>query len=580
VIVDYKTKNYLVKDSVAILTPSYLLSTWVVASGSIKYSIAPKNLTSNKYREPINLYRNNVLMTKVANSGLIDTELKWSYDSATGKIYIKVVTVAIMVMTFNLYYASRGFKLPNDLLSGPEVYYEPRIINNPSFINNTKDKFIGVSVVSEASFSLINVENDYFESIDKMLYDANYSFYNKKCLIYRILTQEDNQPVQLLFSGYIDSWSMDNQQINFTATDFVRQLDNSVQTVEYNITTYPLVDPSMIGLVERIIYGKATVKVVNISYVEGGTTSQNRIWKVSLHPNKAIDAIYIKRYSTTTPLTITTHYSLNADKNIITLVNNVEALLGISLITEREEIYATVQGKMDGSLNLIQYPGDVVKDIFTLIGISTSDLDLAKFDTGNAFKLGFAIPQGVSDSRPTARDVIDKINETVIGFLYNTNEFKIAYSIAGMPTFTYTSSKTLDKDIDLIGRQQSADKTDMISFVAVRYRYDEMNQNYVKTHTLTDNNSSYLHNNYQTKTIETLLYGSIYTTSPDVYDYEILATRYLYYFSRPYITESFTLKQQIDDKMMGDCVTIDGRVYEIIKLDKSINDTNVTVRLV
>ena len=74
----------------------------------------------------------------------------------------------------------------------------------------------------------------------------------------------------------------------------------------------------------------------------------------------------------------------------------------------------------------------VVKYLLTAVGLS-SLIDTASFtevDSVSTPYLGFAIPKNFSETAvPVVRDIINTVNQSVFGSLYQTNDFQLAYSI-------------------------------------------------------------------------------------------------------------------------------------------------------
>ena len=84
------------------------------------------------------------------------------------------------------------------------------------------------------------------------------------------------------------------------------------------------------------------VGCVNIDYVDdGATTSDNRVWRISVHPNFSVKEVWLRE----TKLTLTTHYTVNGNKDEITLVNNIEAGLGWDDINVGDIVYALVEAE-------------------------------------------------------------------------------------------------------------------------------------------------------------------------------------------------------------------------------------------
>ncbi len=211
---------------------------------------------------------------------------------------------------------------------------------------------------------------------------------------------------------------------------------------------------------------------------------------------------------------------------------------------------------------------DIVKDILTQVDFDLSELDLASFTTAkaaNTYKIAMALPRTIDDERPTAREAVEMINRSVIGFLTNDGDFKIKFQIYSIGS----SQETLDIDRDVIGRARPTETADMASSVVVEYAYSERFYKSIQK-TKTDNDAKYLHLNDKSNTIDSVLRLDA--------DAQSLLDDHSTYYGDEFKTENFTVKLQIADLQIGDFITVDGNVLEIQKLNRSISKIGVTAR--
>lgn len=556
----FKNNPSIQKDSIIIIEPSYRLNAFALDAGLYKDSV----LNSKK---PIRLEKNGVELTRVASTGAVDDDTKWYTDGSF--VYIKTFTAGDwVVVDFEMFFGSQGFKLPRDLdTSGSEeiIYCEPRISGIPTFGRNQKDQLAGISIAGDASFSLLNTNEETFTSLKTSI--ETYSFHEKNIRIYRYLILEKGQPIVLVFRGIIDNWNITRTKVTFSCRDFLKKMGSAVQTNEYDTGEYPDLDPLFQGIVQRTIYGQTLAICVGIDYAETPTQLNNRKWRVSLHANKSIEAVYLDD----TLLTLTTHYTINGNNNEITLIDNLETALSIDTIDAGAIIKVDVKGKMDGSSNLIDNASDIVKDILKTVGFNDNDLDLPSFAQAkidNTYEISMNLPKEINSARPTAKEVVELVNKSVLGYLTNDTEFKLKFNIFQ----TKASSLTLDIDIDLINRNIRYITSDMRSKIILKYNYDETKTKYLNTLTNTNETTLYLHKNKRSKTIETVLRV--------LADVQNLISDYSDYFGNPYIRESFGVKLQMIDNFLGDFITVDENDLELISLDESIDDAQVQARRV
>jgi hypothetical protein len=551
---DYKHKTFSVKDSLIIIEPAQEISGFTLDSGYYKKAVDYK---------PSQMRRDGTIMEEVFDIDDVDTNNKFYYDGSF-VWFDHDPSSNYITHFFELYFGSRGFKLPRDLGSSTDiVYFEPRIQGNPSFSKTGKDRIQGISVNGDASFILIDTNDDIFDPLDDLL--EAYSFVNKRVEVYRYMSEEDTQDIVKLFKGTLTGWVIGRRSVTFNAKDYLRRLDNSVQKTEYTTSLFPNCDPNFIGKVQRVIYGETMVGCVNIDYVDdGATTSDNRVWRISVHPNFSVKEVWLRE----TKLTLTTHYTVNGNKDEITLVNNIEAGLGWDDINVGDIVYALVEGKMDGGSALMDNASDIVKDILYEVDFVDAELDLASFTTAkaaNTYKIAMALPKKREDPRPTAKESIERINKSVFGFLSNDGDFKIKFNI-----YTVGSSKaTVDVDRDMLSYDRVYDTTEMASKVVVEYEYSERFDNST-SQTKTDNDAKYLHLNDSSHTIESVLRQSADATS--------LLDDYSAFYAEEFKTESFSLKLQLADCQIGDFITVEGNLLEIQKIDRSITGSKVSAR--
>lgn len=182
---------------------------------------------------------------------------------------------------------------------------------------------------------------------------------------------------------------------------------------------------------------------------------------------------------------------------------------------------ATTNGVKTGTF--IKTPAQMVSDMLTRIGLS-SLMNTASFTTAQAdcpYKLAIAIPENRSDTKTdSARDYINKINQSVLGSLFQNEDFELEYSILS-PKKPAGLLQLAERDI-LQGWSVNSDSSKIVKTVRVRYLNREfdpssLNVSFVET-TKTSDAAQYLANNENELLVESCLVDA--TTA------QIMANRY------------------------------------------------------
>jgi hypothetical protein len=139
----------------------------------------------------------------------------------------------------------------------------------------------------------------------------------------------------------------------------------------------------------------------------------------------------------------------------------------ITHIEDESLITADCLGMESGGV-WIKTASDVVKDIVTndagFATINTASFDQAKDDCD--FIMSIVLPESVGGEAPFARDVINKVNESVFGSLYGNTSESVSYSILNSDKpETYTEIK----DDDIISWKSSTE-AQIKNNVIVNYR--------------------------------------------------------------------------------------------------------------
>ncbi len=243
-------------------------------------------------------------------------------------------------------------------------------------------------------------------------------------------------------------------------------------------------------------------------------------------------------------------------------------------IGDTSKIIAEVYGKTDDGTEggvLLSTAAEVVEDLLTEAGVSES-LDAASFTQAAEdapYLISLALPYIKGSKAPKIRDVITRINDSVIGSLYNNIGSEIKYKVLD-------ASRTLDDatlldDGDVLSYTVQTDSTDILRKVIIRYAdRDADTTTEQPTYSVVQAESEFVANSGiegQVETVQTVLYAEA--------DAEIIAQRISFIRELASSTVSISVKLQLADAVLNDLVTVDlARLYA--RLGTSGTDTTKT----
>lgn len=148
--------------------------------------------------------------------------------------------------------------------------------------------------------------------------------------------------------------------------------------------------------------------------------------------------------------------------------------------TTAAELSVDCLGKTDTGLSsgaLLATGPAIVQDLLYNVGFSASDLDLPSFSESsqiNPAEIGLAIPSKYSETKsPKVRDVINKINQSILGSLIQTADFKLKYSVIS-PKRSNTAAKFYERDV--LSFKINSDSSKIVKTVRVNYIPREFDQ--------------------------------------------------------------------------------------------------------
>lgn len=144
---------------------------------------------------------------------------------------------------------------------------------------------------------------------------------------------------------------------------------------------------------------------------------------------------------------------------------------------DRVKLACDVIGRTENGAStgvFIKTAAQMVKSLLTVGGladlIDTASFSVAQGDSTH--RLGVVIPGLVRDTKPpTVRDVVNKINQSVLGSLYQNQDFQFSYYILSPKRDQSTAVKFTERDV--LGFSVQSDSGRIVRTARVRYRTKE-----------------------------------------------------------------------------------------------------------
>lgn len=226
----------------------------------------------------------------------------------------------------------------------------------------------------------------------------------------------------------------------------------------------------------------------------------------------------------------------------------------VEYINDESNIVVDTFGKTQNGIktgDLIRTGSDVIKDLMIDANLE-SDLNLNSFSESSEdapYLISLALPKNQDGNIPKYKDVVEYINQSIFGSLYNDNEFKINFSVIN--TRKPEDMARLD-DSDIIKYSIKSKSNKIIKEVIVKYKAQDFDvfgkgQTY-KYKTFTSNLIDNLQSTFLTKTIEASLFYEI--------DANVFAQRYIFFHELSKSIITLTGKMNISNHSLNDIVMI------------------------
>lgn len=219
------------------------------------------------------------------------------------------------------------------------------------------------------------------------------------------------------------------------------------------------------------------------------------------------------------------------------------------VVLSLDTIGGTEEGTISGTL--VKTAAQTVKALLTLAGLS-AEINSAAFTVAqgdNYHKLGIAIPANFGDTKaPPLREVINKINQSVLGSLYQNEDFEFEYAILSPKRDLTTTVKFNERDV--LSFKIASDSARIVKTMRVRYKVKEFDsaslakQTSEVTHD--SDTANYLAGCTKEQIVETYLV--------DETQAQILCNRWSFLFERASATVT------VNTKLQGARVAVNDRV--------------------
>jgi len=341
---------------------------------------------------------------------IIDTELYTAVNSiaeckTTDKSFYFDIVSQILYINFILLTApwdyvdislgvSDGY---SNIPFGGGINYDPRIISVPEIEIERDSLYFGKVSFSESSVTLNNIDH-YFDTFDQD------DVFGKIC---RIKHSIDNVTYKTLYSGKLDSYSLEGNTIKINMRDARKALETKIPNVTFNKTDYPDINDNLVG--EVIPIGYNTV-LDSIAYsLNESDVSGTFDFKFCNHAVTSIQEVRVDN-SVVTPTA--------------TDLTNGEFTLAAADYDKGQTVTIDYTGK-----NLTN-PLDIIKDILLTYTTSLYNNTFFNVSAWDAVTLSVTseIGLGLIESESIA-DVIGRISQSILGSFLNDGNGRFNFKV-------------------------------------------------------------------------------------------------------------------------------------------------------
>lgn len=239
-----KLKNRSEKVIICHVEPKEYIKVFTLDSGSV-------------YKRSVDYYVIGVADGTTEYTESLDPSLdqsEWHYDELTGELFVRTdddsdPRTKDLVVTYRFFFASGGIALPYNLSSGPETYYEGRLLSNSPISQSLDEEQIGLALESSTSIKLLNTDG-YFDNIyDKLTWE------NKSVKLYTWFTSTPITEAKKLFEGVVQDMSFSDDQVSIRAKDFIFRLRDVLSTGNFTLAD-GTVPEKFRNKPKRTVYGR------------------------------------------------------------------------------------------------------------------------------------------------------------------------------------------------------------------------------------------------------------------------------------------------------------------------------------
>mgnify|MGYP000923787948 CR=1 FL=1 len=301
-------------DFLIIIRPRIRVQTWTNVSGNIWSATFTHGYINDLYYGNPSLLNISFVLSTTPTT---PTSGQYGYVHDTQTVYIYFPSdpnFEYIIARYDVAVSSKPttwYRNPLDDTSY-EVDFEPCVLKFPVFNQSNTDILFGYSPIKSSSINLANHDGFF----NKHIYDG--TFRNAPIKIYHSPRERPKIGfIREIFSGYVNNFSIDAEELSLTLYDSFLKFDNSTTFNAFTVSEFPNLDyAARQGTVwyKREVYGMLDGFLpVNIDYDPTPSVTNNRIWVTNWGPgpgeegtlNLVIDHTQANTstvtYTTTTP---------------------------------------------------------------------------------------------------------------------------------------------------------------------------------------------------------------------------------------------------------------------------------------
>lgn len=286
------------------------------------------------------------------------------------------------------------------------LYYEARIRNAPSISISKDNQFFGIVTYDEGSITLNNTDGELDNFRDEDFFGA----------YVRVLTSTSTsyEDFNIIYSGYLDSFSLSTRDLTIGMRDIRKLLEASVQKTLFSTSVYPYLDTGLKDTLIPIAFGK--ILDAPATPLDSRDAQPNYTFKLadtSLYPIQSIGQVRVDGVKVA-------HSSAN--------ISSATFVLSSSVYSPGKKVTCDFNGYVKNGV-LIENPLEIIEEMCSLISIpyNTFFFDTATWESVK--NSGLPACNLLISSPTQAISIINSLSSSIFGLFLITPEGKFTYKI-------------------------------------------------------------------------------------------------------------------------------------------------------